>query len=85
MPQHKSARKRLRTSERQRLRNRVVTRRVRNVVKDTRQSDDERAPEKLQAAYSALDRAAKKGVIPAGRAARLKSRLARRRSARATA
>lgn len=78
MPHHKSAAKRMKTSEKARLKNRAVKSRLKGVVKT---AEDAPAPEAATAfneAMSALDRAAAKGIIPKRRADRKKSRLAKR-------
>ena len=77
MPNHKSAEKRVRTSEVRRVRNAAVKTNVRRVVRAVRAKDAPSA-EDLSKAYSALDKAAKKGVIAVAQADRLKSRLASR-------
>lgn len=81
MANHKSALKRARQSEVRRIRNKAVKTRVKNVSKDVRQAVDEKsadsAAEKLVAAQSAIDKAAKKGVIHRRTAARKISRLSR--------
>jgi len=75
MPQHKSCKKRMRTDAIRRERNRAGRSALRRAVRVYR----ELAPEDRKAAYnglqSTLDIAAKKGLIPMNRAARLKSRL----------
>jgi small subunit ribosomal protein S20 len=76
----KSAIKRLRSSERRQLRNRVHRGRARTAVKKARTLIDsgqyEEAREAVRVAASALDRAASKGIIHKNNAARRKSRLA---------
>jgi small subunit ribosomal protein S20 len=78
---HKSAEKRARQSERRRIRNRQVSSRVKTLVKQvhssTRGGDVAEAREKLREAERGLRKAASKGVIPAKRASRRISRLAR--------
>ncbi len=73
------AKKRIRQNERQAAHNRPVrtytTRRVRDAREAIAQGDDS-AVEAIRAAQSALDRAAKIGVIHKNTAARRKSRLA---------
>jgi small subunit ribosomal protein S20 len=76
MPHHKSAKKRLRQSKEQRLRNRGHRTELRRAVKTARQSS-----EALPAAVSALDVAAQRGIIHRNKAARLKSRLTRQHQA----
>lgn len=81
MANHKSAVKRARQTPLRRERNRAIKRRVRATLKGARQaldqgSDD--AAQQVRNAEAALRRAASKGVIPARRASRLVSRLAKR-------
>ena len=67
-------------SERRRLRNKAVQTRVKNVVKDVRLAvaqDSENAVEQLTVAKSAIDKAAKKGVLHKKTASRKISRLSR--------
>jgi small subunit ribosomal protein S20 len=82
MPHHKSAAKRLKTSLKEREHNRAIRSRVRRVVKAATESQPAKAEENLRTAYSTLDGAVTKGVIPKARAARMKSRLARRTARR---
>ena len=78
MPQHASAKKRMRTNERDRQRNRAVKSQVRGATKQVRQSlGDEEAPAILRNAHSVLDNASRKGVLHPRRADRIKSRLAK--------
>jgi small subunit ribosomal protein S20 len=79
MAHSKQARKRIRQNERQAARNRPIRTYTARRVRDARDAithGDEDALVVLQAAQSALDRAAKAGVIHANTAARRKSRLA---------
>lgn len=82
MPTTESAKKRLRQTESRRLRNRVYRSRARTYVKRTNTLIDqgklEEAAEAARVAASALDKAARKGVVHKGNAARSKSRLMRR-------
>jgi small subunit ribosomal protein S20 len=78
MPHHKSAVKRMRTSEKARQRNRAVKSRLKSVVKKAEEATAPEAGSAFNEAMSALDRAAAKGVIPKRRADRKKSRLAKR-------
>jgi small subunit ribosomal protein S20 len=76
----KSAVKRMKQSERRRLRNRAVRSRVRAAVKGARQALEAKAPESRAAVLSAmrtLDRAATRGVMHPNTVARRKSALAR--------
>jgi small subunit ribosomal protein S20 len=78
MPQHASAKKRMQTNERDRLRNRAVKSQVRGAVKELRTSlGSAEAAEQLPRTHSVLDKAAKKGVIHRKKVDRLKSRLAK--------
>lgn len=79
MANHKSALKRAKQNEIKRLRNRAVKTRVKSVVKEIRAAVDENdiqgVTEKINAAKSIIDKAAKKGVIHKNNAARKISRL----------
>jgi small subunit ribosomal protein S20 len=78
MANTKSALKRIKTSEKRRQRNMAVKSATRTYVKKARQAIAQQSPEteqQLVAAISALDRAARKGVIHPNNAARRKSRL----------
>jgi len=78
MPQHKSAEKRIRRSERERAQNRQVKSQVRKVVKSVRATESpDDAKTALREASSALDRAAKRGVLHKATADRQKARLAK--------
>jgi len=74
---HKSALKRAGQNERRRMRNKAVQTRVKNVVKAVRLAEGEDTVEKLNAAKSAIDKAAKKGVLHQKTASRKISRLAK--------
>ena len=80
MAHSESAKKQIRSSERKRQRNRTVISATRTQIKKARQAVGagriEEAQEATAKAISMLDRAAQKGVIHAGNAARRKSRLA---------
>ena len=75
MANHKSALKRAGQNERRRMRNKAVQTRVKNVVKAVRLAEGEDAVEKLNTAKSAIDKAAKKGVLHQKTASRKISRL----------
>lgn len=85
MPHHRSAAKRLRTSEKARQRNRMVKSKLKKTLKKAEAATLEESTEALRLAGSALDRAAKKRVIHPRQADRRKSRLARRARAQAAA
>jgi small subunit ribosomal protein S20 len=78
---HRSAEKRARQSERQRLRNRAIRGRVRSFVKDFRVAvdtgDTEAAQTKLRATERELRKAASKGVFKRKWVSRNVSRLAK--------
>jgi small subunit ribosomal protein S20 len=72
-----SAIKRIRSSKRRAVRNQATRTRARGAVKDARVAIDsgEDVTVKVNAAASALDKAAEKGIIHKRNAARRKSRL----------
>lgn len=82
MANKKSALKRMRQNEKQRLHNRLFRGRARTEVKKARLAIEsgelEEAREATQTAVKALDKAASKGVIHQNNAARRKSRLMKR-------
>lgn len=78
MPQHKSAVKRMRTSERKRAYNRSNKTRMKNALKDLRATSDKAlAEEKYRKVSQILDRLATKGIIHRNTAAHRKSKLAK--------
>mgnify|MGYP000237620109 CR=1 FL=1 len=81
MANHKSALKRARQNELNRLRNKAVKTRAKSIVKDVRASVEESSNgdvmAKLTAAQSLFDKASKKGVIHKKTAARKISRLSK--------
>ena len=81
MANTKSARKRIRTNERRRVRNVMVRSELKTLVKKSVQATTAKAEssqEILAAALKSLDQAAAKGIIHKNQAARRKSRLVRR-------
>lgn len=81
MPNHKSAEKRVRQSERRRLVNRSNRTRLRSSVKDLRSALDGHAKQAvalLPKTISEIDKAVQKGVLHRNAAARHKSRLTAR-------
>lgn len=74
MPNIKSAIKKVRKDKRRTAVNLRWRRRYKEAVKRARQKSN---PENLKVAQKELDKAAKKGVIKKGKAARLKSRLSK--------
>ena len=80
MANHKSALKRARQNEIRRMRNKATKTRVKSATKDVRQAADANAEDAvgvLNTAKSAIDKAAKKGVIHKNTAARKVSSLSR--------
>ncbi len=75
MPIIKSAKKALRGSKRKRAVNDRRRRTMRTAVKTARQAGPAVTPKDLSAAFQAIDKAAKRGVIKKNTAARKKSRL----------
>ena len=78
MANHKSAKKRIRSDNAKRLRNRYYAKTTRNAVKKLRNTQEKtEAQEKLPRVVSLIDRLAKKSVIHKNKAANLKSSLTR--------
>jgi len=76
MANHKSAKKRNRSNEAKRLRNRLHAKTTRNAVKRLRSTTNkEEALEKLPKVVSLLDKLAKRRVIHKNKASNLKSGL----------
>jgi small subunit ribosomal protein S20 len=75
----KSALKRIRSSERKRMRNKPVRTALKTYVRSAQvqisANDEESAADAVVRAISALDKAANKGIIHRNQAARRKSRL----------
>lgn len=77
MANHKSAIKRIRQAEVNRLRNRYVAKTTRNAVRKLRSVTDKAEAQKLYPSVcSMLDKLAKKNVIHKNKAGNLKSKLA---------
>lgn len=78
MPVTKSAKKRLRQSEKRRLRNKALRSEIRTRTRRFLEMDSpEEAREELNSLYALLDRAAGKNVMHPNKAARKKSQLAK--------
>ena len=81
MPNHKSAKKRMRQSEKRRLINRGNRSRLRTTIKKLRaaltSNDTNDAQTLLPVTISTIDKAVQKGVLHRNAAARYKSRLTR--------
>lgn len=77
MANHKSAIKRIRQTEKRRLRNRYYKKTMRNAVRQFRLIEDKvEATEQMPKIASLLDKLAKKNIIHKNKAANLKSKLA---------
>lgn len=89
MPHTKSAEKRLRQSDKRRRINRTwvkaVKLEVREVTDAVKAGDSAKAATELSTAAKRLDKAAAKGIIHKNKAARIKSRLAKKVNAAKTA
>lgn len=81
MANTKSAMKRIRQSEKRRVRNRTIRSQVRTAVKTARTAGADALRTAVADAIRSLDRAVTKGVIHRNTAARKKSALARRLAA----
>jgi small subunit ribosomal protein S20 len=76
MAYHKSAKKRIRSTEAKRVLNRYQAKTTRNAVKSLRNNKDtEEAKKELPKVISMLDKLAKKKVIHKNKASNLKSKL----------
>ena len=76
MPQHKSAKKRVKTSLKRQDRNRSAKSALRLALRRYKELTPEKRAESYAEMQSLLDKASAKRFIPKNRAARLKSRLA---------
>jgi small subunit ribosomal protein S20 len=78
MPQHKSAKKRMRTNARRNEYNRANKSRMKTAIKDLRATEDKAlAEEKYRKVTTILDRLATKRIIHPNTAAHRKSKLAK--------
>lgn len=87
MANTQSALKEIRKNSRRRVRNRLVRTRTRTLLKravHSAEDGEQTSAEDARLAYSALDKAAQKGVIHKNAAARRKARLAKRLRAATT-
>jgi small subunit ribosomal protein S20 len=78
IPVIKSAKKRARTAEKRFEYNKAIKSRVKTYVRKFSEAEGEQQEASFRVATSQLDRAANKGVIHPNKAARTKSRLAKR-------
>lgn len=82
MANHKSALKRIRSSETKRLRNRYQHRTTRNAIKAFKELTDKNEADKMfPSVTSMVDKLVKKNIIHKNKAANLKSNLAKHRTA----
>jgi small subunit ribosomal protein S20 len=82
MANHKSALKRIRSSEKKRLLNRYQHRTTRNAIRTFRELTDKSEAEKMfPSVISMVDKLAKKNIIHKNKAANLKSSLAKHKAA----
>jgi len=78
VPNIKSAKKRVRIAEENRKRNKSIRTRIKNITRKLREEKDpKKAGELLKVAYSAVDKAVKKGVLHKNTAARKKAQFNR--------
>ncbi len=76
MANHKSAIKRIKTSEKKRLHNRYYARSMRSAIRNFRSLTDKKEAEtNLPSLVSLIDKNAKRGIIHKKKAANLKSKL----------
>ena len=75
MPQHKSAKKRIKTSLKSQLRNRADKSTLKTKLKQYKSLQDEEKVVEFKELQSSLDKAAKRGTIHKRQASRLKARL----------
>lgn len=75
MPNIKSAKKRVRTTKKKTLRNKMLKSRLRTVLKDAHSSEINNSS--LLRAISMVDRSVTKGILHKNTAARMKSSLSR--------
>ena len=86
MANHKATKKDVRQAAKRRDRNRYYGKTTRNAIRDMKELSDKNAfAEKLPDVASMIDKLAKRGVIHKNKAANLKSKLAKRVNALATA
>jgi len=79
MPQHKSAEKRVRQSERRRIRNKVRRSILKTAITKVKTAPDkDTAAAELKHTASVIDRMSQKGIIHKNKAANLKSKLSKR-------
>ena len=77
MANHKSALKRIRSSETKRLRNRYQHKTTRNAIRKLREAEKQEAETLFPGVVSMIDKLAKRNIIHDNKAANLKSQLAK--------
>jgi small subunit ribosomal protein S20 len=78
VPNIKSAKKRVRIAEENRKKNKGIRTRIKNITRKLKEEKNpKKAEELLKAAYSAVDKAVKKGVLHQNTAARKKAQFDR--------
>ena len=75
MPQHKSAKKRVKTNLKRQMRNRAAKSTLKSTLKNLQAMPQEKRDEAVRQIQSVLDKAANRGILHRNKAARLKSRL----------
>ncbi|UCH82875.1 MAG: 30S ribosomal protein S20 [Candidatus Latescibacterota bacterium] len=75
MPQHKSAKKRVKTNLKRQTRNRAARSALRTTLRKIREMPEEKRAEAVNEIQSVLDKAANRGIIHRNKAARMKSRF----------
>ena len=78
MPKHKSAKKRVKTNLKRQNRNRAAKSTLKSTLKVLKGTPQEKQEEATRETQSVLDKAANRGLIHRNKAARLKSRSARK-------
>jgi len=78
MPKHKSAKKRVKTNAKRQMRNRAAKSTLKSTLKTLKETVAEKPEEALRDIHSVLDKAANRRIIHRNKAARLKSRAARK-------
>ncbi|MCZ6766543.1 MAG: 30S ribosomal protein S20, partial [bacterium] len=76
MPQHKSAKKRVKTNLKRQIRNRALRSTLKTDLKGLNALPEDQKDAAVKGWQSALDKAVNKGIVNKNKAARLKSRIA---------
>lgn len=75
MPQHKSAKKRMKTNLKSQERNRSAKSSMKTALRKYKELPDEEKKQRFSELQSKLDKASQKGIIKKRKGSRLKSRL----------